>query len=244
VPVLQHWPAGCLPPPAPARHPRRLPHPAPQVLDAALTKFRIKPQSQTWIQASMFRLYELLSTALFVLDESDPRLLELLQASSRRCRPGCSALEAGRWVAAGLRRTRGPAAAVLPAAATAASLRQCASGGGCRACQLTELRPGPLPAARTMAQRLPPLQPAQALAANVSPGSDAHLFWSMQYRGEVEVMEGRMDSGFRHADKLCQQAFGARYGRLTKGLYRQLLEARLLALADEDEEGEGEDAEE
>jgi hypothetical protein len=52
------------------------------VLDAALTKFRIKPQSQTWIQASMFRLYELLSAALFALDESDPRLLELLQASA------------------------------------------------------------------------------------------------------------------------------------------------------------------
>ena len=54
----------------------------PQLLDAALTKFRIKPQSQTWIQASMFRLYELLSTALFALDESDPRLLELLQAGA------------------------------------------------------------------------------------------------------------------------------------------------------------------
>lgn len=133
-----------------------------QVLDAALTKFRIKPQSQTWIQASLFRLYELLSTALFMLDESDPRLLELLQA----------------------------------------------------------------------------------LAANVCPGSDAHLFWSMQYRGEVEALEGRMDAGFRHADKLCQQAYGVRYGRLTKGLYRKLLEARALALADEEEEGEGEEGEE
>ncbi|KAG2500569.1 hypothetical protein HYH03_001339 [Edaphochlamys debaryana] len=96
-----------------------------------------------------------------------------------------------------------------------------------------------------------------ALVGGVAPGSADHLFWTVVARetaeilaAEEEALEGgamvRGGGGFRRreddrvliADKACSAAFAARYGPISRQVYRSLLAARRDREEFEEEEGE------
>ncbi len=57
------------------------------------------------------------------------------------------------------------------------------------------------------------------------------------FRSEIELLEGREDDAFRHADKLCQQAHKVHYGGgMSRGFYLKTLEAIAEAEAEADED--------
>lgn len=58
------------------------------MVDAAFSKLAVKQQSQIWLQAALFRLYELTALVTAALGESEPRLLELLAALAGEVAPG------------------------------------------------------------------------------------------------------------------------------------------------------------
>jgi hypothetical protein len=79
-----------------------------------------------------------------------------------------------------------------------------------------------------------------ALTGGVEPGGERHMYWARLYRQEMEVLEGRSDPAFRHADKLCFAAHQARYGAaLSKDLYLRMLVAERIAEEGGDEFEEG-----
>jgi hypothetical protein len=60
-----------------------------EVADAAFARLALRPRSQLWAQASLFRLYEALALAVAASGEGrDPRLLELLAALAGLAAPG------------------------------------------------------------------------------------------------------------------------------------------------------------
>eukprot|EP00775_Hariotina_reticulata_P007086 gene7086-7299_t len=59
-----------------------------EVLDAGFSKLAVKQQSQIWLQASLFKLYELTFVAAAACGEVDARLLELLAALAGEVSPG------------------------------------------------------------------------------------------------------------------------------------------------------------
>ncbi|WIA17612.1 hypothetical protein OEZ85_014425 [Tetradesmus obliquus] len=61
-----------------------------EVVDAAFSKFAVKQQTQIWLQASLFKLYELTAIASAACGAVDARLLELLAALAGEVCPGSS----------------------------------------------------------------------------------------------------------------------------------------------------------
>ncbi|KAF6262720.1 hypothetical protein COO60DRAFT_1674538 [Scenedesmus sp. NREL 46B-D3] len=59
-----------------------------EVVDAAFSKFAVKQQTQIWLQASLFKLYELTAIASAACGAIDARLLELLAALAAEVAPG------------------------------------------------------------------------------------------------------------------------------------------------------------
>lgn len=59
-----------------------------EVLHAAFEKANYKSTTQTFLQASVFDLYELLSSTLEAKGEVDTRLLELMAALTKEIQPG------------------------------------------------------------------------------------------------------------------------------------------------------------
>ncbi|KAG1666039.1 hypothetical protein FOA52_006913 [Chlamydomonas sp. UWO 241] len=59
-----------------------------EVVDAMFQKKKIPERTQIWIQASLFEMYELLSTTLEGLGQTDMRLQELLLALAGETHPG------------------------------------------------------------------------------------------------------------------------------------------------------------
>ncbi|KAI8472791.1 MAG: hypothetical protein J3K34DRAFT_199851 [Monoraphidium minutum] len=81
-----------------------------------------------------------------------------------------------------------------------------------------------------------------ALAGEVAPGSEEHVYWARRYRTLIEESEGddgRFDGSLRHADAACYAAHVARYGHASRPLYRRLMQAAELAEAGSDDEWEG-----
>lgn len=59
-----------------------------QVVDAGFSKLGVKQQSQVWLQASLFKLYELTAVVAAACGAPDPQLIELLAALAAEVAPG------------------------------------------------------------------------------------------------------------------------------------------------------------